>query len=173
MSEMTPRDQLPDELCWAEEGHASDIALTAIADGERAILPAAVVTHVERCPVCAGHLGHAALLSLHAADRLKDLTPGDRLSPPAERPVPIFAVALGMLVALLGALPTLLDLTSAPRDAGRALPLFGRGVAQLGRRLLEPGSTTSLVLVWSAALVLVAIAVCVVRLAPRKGEVSS
>ncbi|NVL83606.1 hypothetical protein HWN75_25860, partial [Escherichia coli] len=54
---------LPDDLVWAEGGHASDVVLTAIADGQIAIVPPAVLAHVDHCPSCTTHLGNAALLS--------------------------------------------------------------------------------------------------------------
>ncbi|MCA9590635.1 MAG: hypothetical protein KC657_35285 [Myxococcales bacterium] len=173
MSDKRPDHLLDDELCWAEGGHASDIALTAIADGELSIVPSEVRAHVDTCLTCSGHVGNAALLSLHAGERLADLAPADRLTAPERRPVPVMAIVVGLAVAFAGALPTLLDAMRSPGELGRAIPILGRGAALLGRRLLDPGGTAGLVLVWGAALLLIGVAIGIMRLAPRKEEVSS
>ena len=58
------QEHLPDELLWSDGGHASDIVLTAIADGQLEIVPPNARAHVETCTKCMQHLGNAALLSL-------------------------------------------------------------------------------------------------------------
>lgn len=179
----TPNDDLlPEDVVWAAGGHASDVSLTAIADGQLAILPPLVLAHVHACATCATHLGNAALLSLHtgremaiAAHAPRDVL-GEAHAVAAERaPVPRLPVVLGLLVAVLGLLPTLLDAPSelggARTFATRTVPMFANGLGTLARRLLEPGSTVGLVLTYGAAALLLLMAVALVRLLPKK-EVS-
>ncbi|MBX3202345.1 MAG: hypothetical protein KF894_29725 [Labilithrix sp.] len=164
-----PEALLPDELVWAGGGHASDVVLTALADGQRAIVPEAALAHVERCTICATHLGHAALLSLHAGAEIAARAEHDRVL--ARRPLPRLAIALGLAVAALGLLPSLLD-----ADAGastvrtlvtRDVPLFLAGLGTLARRLAEPGSSAGLVLTYATAALLVLTGLAVVRFLPR------
>lgn len=162
-------EHLPEDLVWAEGGHASDIVLTALADGQLAIVPLPVRTHVEGCRACAMHLGNAALLSLHTGNELTVLA--SEADAAAQMPLPRFAIAAGLAVAFLGLVPSLVDphgfkgaLTFATHD----LPLFANGFGTLLRRLLAPGSTSSLVVTYGAALLLVSTAVAVVRLLPKK-----
>ncbi|MBX3262924.1 MAG: hypothetical protein KF782_24820, partial [Labilithrix sp.] len=91
-----PVEELPDELVWAAGGHASDVVLTALADGQRAIVPEAARAHVERCATCTAHLGHAALLSLHAGAEIGAGAEHERAL--ARRPLPRLAISLGLAV---------------------------------------------------------------------------
>jgi len=160
---------LPDELLWADGGHASDVVLTALADGQRNIVPTAVWMHVEHCSVCTTHLGHAALLSLHAGAELAAKSEVERATVP--RPLPRLPIALGLAVALLGLLPTLLDhdggLSTVRSFVTRDMPLFVRGLQTLAHRLSEPGSSAGLFLTYAAAVLLVAMAVAVIRILPN------
>ncbi len=61
---------LPDDLAFDESGHASDVALSALADGQVAILGAKLHAHVDGCAVCTARLGEEALLSAHVGDAL-------------------------------------------------------------------------------------------------------
>lgn len=163
---------LPDDLVWAEGGHASDIVLTALADGELAIVPLPVRAHVEGCRACAKHLGNAALLSLHTGNELALLASEADAS--AQKPLPRFAIAAGLAVAFLGLVPSLIDphregaFKGALAFATHDLPLFANGFGTLVRRLLAPGSAASLVVTYGAALLLVSTAVALVRLLPKK-----
>jgi len=164
-----PSELLPDELLWAEGGHASDVVLTALADGQRDIVPPPVRAHVERCTVCMTHLGHAALLSLHAGAELEARAAHDRA--PARRPLPRLAIALGLAVAALGLVPSLLDaggeVSALQSFATRDVPLFLKGLGTLARRLDEPGSSAGLFLTYAAAAFLVAAGVAIVRIFPK------
>jgi hypothetical protein len=163
---MNNRELLPDELLWADGGHASDVVLTALADGETAIVPPLVRTHVDGCTTCTAHLGHAALLSLHTGAQLARAKPLKDTS--AERlPLPRLAIALGLAVALVGLLPSLLH-GDATRWAVKDAPMFARAIGTLLRRLPEE---TSLVFMYGGSLVLVAMGFAIVRLLPKK-EVS-
>ena len=163
---------LPDELLWAEGGHASDVVLTALADGQAAIVPAAVQMHIERCTVCTTHLGHAALLSLHAGSELAATAEHERAT--ARQPLPRLAIALGLAVAALGLLPTVLD---PGVEAGalhtfvtRDVPLFVGGLRTLAHRLGEPGSAAGLVVTYAAAVLLVGMGIAVVRVLPNNAR---
>ena len=159
---------LPDEVLWAEGGHASDVVLTAIADGQASIVPSTVLTHVDRCTTCTTHLGNAALLSLHTARDLAALVKVKKAE--ARRPVPKLAVALGLTVAVVGLVPSLAD--SRHLDLHLFLthdvPLVWRGLSTLGQRLAPPGSSTSLFLTYGLGLFLIAFGFALVRFLPKK-----
>jgi hypothetical protein len=165
---------LPDELLWADGGHASDVVLTALSDGQTAIVPAPVRAHVERCTVCTTYLGHAALLSLYVARELEARAEHERST--ARRPLPRSAIALGLVVAVVGLLPTVFDLALEPSGlrnfATREVPLSLRGVSTLVHHLDRPGSAVGIVVTYGAALLLLAMGFAVARLLPKKKEAS-
>ena len=177
MTNRTKEDFLPEELVWAAGGHASDVVLTAMADGQLDIVPPLVLTHVEGCRACTTHLGNAALLSLHAGREMAFLPSRaePRVAETATRqPLPRLAIVLGLAFAVLGLVPTLLD---APSELGGAkalaskLPMFVNGAGTLGRRLLEPGSPVGPTLTYGATALLLIMAFALLRLVPKK-EVS-
>lgn len=160
---------LPNELLWADGGHASDIVLTALADGQQEIVPDAVLAHIERCTTCTTHLGHAALLSIHAGAELVAGREHERLT--ARRPLPRLAIALGLAVAAVGLLPSVLDGTgdvAAVRTfVSHDIPLFLKGIGTLARRVNEPGSSAGLLVTYAAAGMFVLMGFALVRLLPR------
>jgi hypothetical protein len=167
-------DFLPDELSWAAGGHASDVALTAIADGQRAIVPPAVLAHVEACTACTTHLGHAALLSIHAGAELAAARQHAHLT--ERRPLPRLAIALGLAVAAIGLSPSLLD----GRDASalrmfvtRDVPIFVRAFETVARRLDEPGSAAGLAVTYATATMLVLMGFAIVRILPKNQKETS
>lgn len=156
---------LPDELLWAEGGHASDIVLTALADGQASIVPPKVRAHVEACPTCATHLGNAALLSLHVGQELTAEARAEAV--PDRLPLPRLAIAFGLAVAALGMVPSLLA-GDASRFATRDVPLLARAIGTLVRHV--PDDAT-LVLTYGGSMLLVLMALVATRLLPKK-EVS-
>jgi hypothetical protein len=172
-SNKKPGELLPDELLWAEGGHASDVVLTTLADGELHLVPPLVRTHVEHCTACTTHLGHAALLSLHTMRELEVRAEHERAV--ARRPLPRAAITTGLLVALLGLVPSLFDAAGQPsafrRFAMRDVPLSLHGLGTLVRHLDAPDSPLGLVVLYGAAVLLVSMGLAVVRLLPKK-EVS-
>lgn len=156
---------LPDELLWAEGGHASDVVLTALADGALDIVPPNVRAHVETCTACTQHLGNAALLSLHAGSELGALREHEAALDGARRPLPRLAIVLGLAVALLGLLP---EIGSISIFLTQDLPLLASGAGTIGNRLVEPGGPVGLVLTYGTAVLLVAMGFAVVRLLPQK-----
>lgn len=163
-----PAEQLPNEVLWSDGGHASDVVLTAIADGETAIVPHAVRLHVERCATCMGHLGNAALLSLHVGEELAARATHEHALASMRRPLPRLPIALGLLVALIGLVPSLDEVGSLRVFLTHDIPLFLHGIGTLARRLFEPGSTTGLLVTYAAAVMLVAMGVAVARILPKK-----
>lgn len=167
-------DLLPDELSWAAGGHASDVALTAIADGQRAIVSPAVLAHVEACTVCTTHLGHAALLSLHAGAELAAARQHAHLV--ERRPLPRLAIALGLAVAAIGLSPSLLDggdVSALRAFVTRDVPAFVHAAGTLARRVDEPGSAAGLALTYATAAMLVLMGFAVVRLLPKNQKETS
>lgn len=165
---------LPDALLWAAGGHASDVVLTAMADGQVEIVPAAVLAHVDGCRSCTTHLGNAALLSLHTGREIAMVAREEDASDRRRAPVPRLFIALGLAFAVLGLVPSFVDAPSDPSGAkafAHDVPMFVSGLGTLGRRLLEPGSPIGLALTYGAAFMLVVMGFALVRLLPKK-EVS-
>lgn len=174
MKKQTPREELlPDDLLWAAGGHASDVVLTAMADGQVEIVPPHVLAHVDRCSTCTTHLGNAALLSLHAGREIAMVARAAEVS--ARAPLPRLAIALALVAAVLGLVPSLLDtrtdIGSAKTWAFHDVPLLVNGLRTLGHRLLEPGSALGMGLTFGAAALLALLGFLVVRFSPKK-EVS-
>jgi hypothetical protein len=165
---------LPEELVWAEGGHASDIALSTLADGQAAILPDGVLRHVHACASCTQHLGHAALLSLHVARELDTLAEHERALVTARRPLPRMAIALGLAVAVLALVPSAGDLGSFASLWGRA-SVAARVARTVAHAVLSPSSPLGVLVTCGTAAALVVSALVVVKLLPRlpRKEVSS
>lgn len=163
-------DVLPDDLSWAAGGHASDIVLTALADGQVDIVPVKVREHVEHCTVCTTHLGHAALLSLHVGD---ELAAGRREPVAARRPLPWPAIISGLAVAVLGAIPSLLDAPSLNRTLlARELSVLLRDGSALFR-WVAPDSAASLPFLYGATILLVAIGLGVAKTVSKSQKEAS
>ncbi|HRG97236.1 MAG TPA: hypothetical protein PLR99_13375 [Polyangiaceae bacterium] len=165
----TDEASLPEDLLYAEDGHASDVVLTCLADGEDALVPAALRAHVLACEDCGAQLGNAALLSLRADDAVRGYVaarPRPAHSPGLER-----ALALGFLVAVLSAAPRLASLPEELPRVGRALALGGPSYLRLLREAAWLGAHAArergLWLSLFASLALVACAVWLARARAR------
>ena len=91
------REHLPNELLWDGIGdgngdgsrpHASDLALSAFADGEESLLTSEVVLHLHTCNECAMRLGETALVTrgvTHAVQSVKPWLPAEMVGPARER----------------------------------------------------------------------------------------
>lgn len=112
---MHDEEKLSRDLVWQADGHLTEIAITAMADGEQAILPQEAVAHANACDACADALGKAALLSLRAGEALREMggagvvvVPAP-ITRPAEAPEapkpPIAAIGAAVLLAAIGAAP--------------------------------------------------------------------
>jgi hypothetical protein len=127
------REQLPHELLWdeiaGEDGgslprkHASELALSAFADGEESLLSSEVVLHLHTCSDCAMRLGETALVTrgvTHAVQSVKPWLPASMTSMtvPASgaqrkrspQPVPWAAVLAALALTAVGSAPAVLAL---------------------------------------------------------------
>lgn len=180
---MNDDDKLPLELLFEDDGHLSEIALTAIADGQEAIVAEQAHAHAAHCDACIHRLGEAALLSTSLSDALREM-PARELAPtplPAlaararisDNPLaqaalrlPLRAIAIGLAFALLGALPVLMRLPILLGDAGVIAQRGAPIVLHNGIALLRSGGGLDralLVLTFGSAFVLIAAALLVLR----------
>ena len=154
---------LPRELVW-DGAHVSELAITAIADGQETILQHDAVEHAEACEWCAGRLGRAALLSAAVGQAVALAKPQrgaatSSRAPARVQPGPWGALVLGVAAALLAALPSLPHLASNVLEAlsfGRAFSTHGVPVLVRGGFVLAnsegAGRALALATVVSAAL---------------------
>ncbi|PKN48616.1 MAG: hypothetical protein CVU63_04515, partial [Deltaproteobacteria bacterium HGW-Deltaproteobacteria-20] len=61
---MSDQEMMPIDILWQDDGHVSDVAVDALADGQEAIVPLPVRDHVNECELCAGRFGEAVLLAM-------------------------------------------------------------------------------------------------------------
>jgi hypothetical protein len=169
---------LPHELVWQDDGHLSEVAIVAIADGQ-GILPKEALAHVDACEPCTKRLGEAALLSAHVAGALVALDPAaaSRARGKATalaRPLPGLAIGAGLGVAALGAAPWLAGLPSwlprVPILFAHVLPVFAR-TGFLALRAVAQGSQATVGLSCASMVVLCLAGFAVSRLTPREGVV--
>lgn len=152
---------LPEELLWAAGGHASDIVLTALADGEHAIVPPPVVAHVQQCTACTAHLGNAALLALYTQAELAARHEHDTL----RRPLPRVPIALGLVAALIGLVPSLGDLE--PAVFLHDVRLYLEGLGTLARRANSPSSAVGIFVPWIVASLLIGLGFAIIARFPK------
>lgn len=125
------RDMLHSSLVWDQDGCLTEIAQSAIIDGESALLPQQACEHAETCESCMHSIGLLAQQSLEIDSALKQLQPSylpQRASqsgvrrPLRLRQWPLTELGLALVIALLGQLPTLQALRpSGIRNALKAL----------------------------------------------------
>jgi hypothetical protein len=186
-----PSTVLPDDVAFEGDGHASEIALAALADGEVSILGPAVAAHVDGCDSCTARLGEAALVSAsvgdalrlraaeitYAADIVRVPARPRPLPPRRERQLPLLAMAAALIVALVASGPSFVDPTGAPRwYAWVKVPLSvaGRLARLVWRGAWHPSSTTA-TLQWVASAVFLVVAIVIAARAtkaPIQGEAS-
>ncbi len=163
--------KLPDELVWDQGGHLSEIALTSIADGQESILPEAAAAHFGSCSACMQSMGNAALLSTRVAGLIAETSATASAAQPSGQvatfPIPVSAIAAAVLLAAVGALPSITDLPMWISEASflftRTIPLFFRSGIALVR---SSGSLSPAVSYACAALLLMA-GFAVTRAVPR------
>ena len=128
---MKSDEKLPRELVW-DGTHVTELALSAIADGETALVEDGAVEHVDACEWCAGRLGRLALLTEAVGHAVTQVRPASVSSRPPARvmPKPWRALGAGTAVAVLAGLPALAHLGSFV-DAVSAF--FAHGVPVLAR----------------------------------------
>jgi hypothetical protein len=168
---MKAPEQLPREIVWTADGHLSEVAMTAIADGEEAILPRDAFGHLGLCEVCAAGVEGAA--SLSAAVNRALTAPALAEVPqaaPRQLAFPVWAAALAMAVAGLATLPNLGVLRAWTARLGWALregtPMFTRHAASFLPHAWNWLPLMSL----TAAMLLLLVGLSVARFAPRALE---
>ncbi|MFO0564385.1 MAG: hypothetical protein U0263_01920 [Polyangiaceae bacterium] len=162
-------DELAHDLLWQADGHLTDVALTALADGEVALLSPAAASHAEECDACARRLGDAALFSTVLSEELAPV-----LLPVREpRQLPVAALLAAFALAIAGSLPVLIELPRWLLDVPRAVlvhtPLALRVAASFLKVISAAGP--SLLLVWvTTTLVLAGFGLWVARSGTRQVE---
>ena len=177
--------KLPRDLVW-DGAHVSDLGLTAIADGQEAIVPADAVTHAHACEWCTGRLGRTALLASAVGEGVREARPSLSSSPAGvsratSNASPWRALLLGCTVAVLAAVPSLPQLTSRLGSvlafgrivSSHGLPMLVRGITLASRGDVSQGLRLATV-VASVLLVLMGLAIARTRSrVPSERSVSS
>lgn len=169
---------LPNELLW-ENDHASELSLSAFADGEESLLSKEIVLHLHTCTACAMRLGETALVTrgvTHAVQSVKPWLPasmqarssGARTRAPAPQSVPWAAIFAALGLTAVGAAPTLMALPH--RVAALALSLLHAApvMSHSGVQVFQQGLGAE----WTQAMgvcaaLLIAAGVAVTRILPR------
>ncbi len=181
---MNAPPELSQDLIWQADGHLSEVAITALADDQRELLPAPAQQHVQECESCSERLGQAALRSLEVGQELAALyaetqpelvtsESTEKARQPVERrPLPKLALAAALFLAALGAVPATVDLAGSSgsllADLFRGVPLILAAAVRLWRSLAADGAVALTVLSCVAAIVLLAVGVFIARRQPRQ-----
>jgi hypothetical protein len=181
MTTMKPPHAL-DAWLFQPDGHLTEAALTAVADGEVELAPnEGPLLHLERCERCTQLLGQAALLSMAAGALVAEArAPAPAVAAPvvpasqkARRPVPFVAIAAAMAVALLTAGPSLMDAlhdVHAGVTEGVAMaPFLGRMALAIARVPLAEGPA-GLAVKLGSALMFLMIGLRLARSMSRQGS---
>lgn len=165
--------QLPHELLWTEDGHASDVVLTSLADGEHDIVPQDVRAHVAACTTCALQLGNAALLSLRTTDMLGTWREAELAA--LREPFPWRTFWLGLSVACAAAFvhfaQSPLRWLRMPFDVWDSVRVAARHAPALLKWQSAEAGPVWLLLTFSSATLCVALSVWVARQATHQGAV--
>jgi hypothetical protein len=187
-------DRIPESECFERDGHVSDVVVTCLADGERAIIPPAATAHVDACDACTTRVGTEALFSVGASNALLATLANEARAPLAvvalaprplaarrelasiapssrkRRPMPIGAIAAALCVAFLGALPGLTDTLRNLRvvipDYFHALPIWSHAIEAVLRSMMT--SRSGAVLRWITAAVFIGVGTLLARAMTRK-----
>lgn len=153
---------LDNSLVWDQGGHLSDVALNALVDAESALLPRSASEHADSCEQCALRIGQLAQLSLEIDSAFLDAgsahaphplhAPASHIALKPVRGWPVTELALALVLALLGQLPTL----QALNPAGIRHTL--KGVLHLSVQVIQhiAGTAFGASLPWVSATLLVA-----------------
>lgn len=167
--------KLGDELVFLRDGHLHDVALTAIADGQDAIVPETALAHLELCPDCTRRLSDQAWLS---ASLGAVLAPSGRNALAFDAPVNMGFPVLWVLVATaLAALGLFVDGSALGSSLG-ALPALVFHGSPIAIRTVErafatqAGQMLSLCLSIGTTVVLVFAGAFVARMPPKSPVVS-
>lgn len=188
-------DRIPESECFERDGHVTDVVVTCLADGQSAILPPAAEAHVDACDACTARVGIEALFSVGASSALLAAAaseaparivahapaPASSLAPRRElasivpssrkrRPMPFGAIAAALCVAVVGALPGLMDTLRNLRvvipDYFHALPIWSHAIEAVLRSMMQ--SRSGAVLRWITAAVFIGAGTLLARAMTRK-----
>jgi hypothetical protein len=155
---MNRHDVLEKELVWDESGHLSEIAKSALADGQDAILPADALAHFSACQPCAESVGEAALLSAELSAALVEQRA-------EQRSVPWIPIAAALAIAALSVVPMLsmarfwLEMSGA--FVAQGFRLLGHAAVDVAAHGFAP------TFYFASTAVLLAMGFAVARLMPR------
>ncbi|CAN5713083.1 hypothetical protein BH09MYX1_BH09MYX1_66940 [soil metagenome] len=93
---------------WNDDDHLTDAALSALADGQIAVIPADATTHAETCAPCSERLATLAILASEAQVVLAPVL-AERTR--TVRRFPVALVLAALVLAAIGAAPSLADRT--------------------------------------------------------------
>jgi hypothetical protein len=132
-------ETLPRSVVWEGE-HVSDLGLTALADGQDALLPEDASEHVDSCELCAGRLGRIALVSSAVGEAVRGAelaSAGQAERRPSSRPTatarPSWALAFGVVVAFVATIPTAHGPLPSASGAAHIIKVLLRGGVALAR----------------------------------------
>jgi hypothetical protein len=163
-----------------ELGHATDVALSALADGQDDIIPALVRAHVDSCERCGARMGDLAHQSVRADVWIHDARPVKEIAPETAAmdatKVPWKLVAAGLFVAFLG---SVFDLGASAGEKVQATvsffqnaPLFLRSLVSSFTHVAHEreGAIAALAMTASLALCAVTFVVARNRFIPEKSS---
>ncbi len=170
------KNQLPKEVLWDETSdgaHASDVALSTLADGEESLLSDDVIEHASSCDACALRLGSLALEThgvTNAVESVKPWLPAALLAPsiakkPASQPIPLGAIFAALGLTAVGATPAVLALPHRLAELLLTLQHAAPAVSHGGIQVIQQG--VGVAVMGACALLLVGAGVAVTRLLPR------
>lgn len=175
---MSTDEKLPLDLTWQPDGHVSEVALMMMADGEHALLVEGAVDHAAACDACSMRLGVAAMVSLRVTEELPAIAArhataeARALVKPAGRPLPVRAIAAGLLVAVVGALPALFTglpkVPSLASSALRMLLVICRSAAALVQGYASGSLGAAPLLTWLSAVLFLLAGISLARSMSRK-----
>ncbi|HQB46901.1 MAG TPA: hypothetical protein PLV85_25015 [Polyangiaceae bacterium] len=162
---MSEPRMIPSDILWQKDGHLSDVALDALADGQDALVPLCVREHANECEPCAIRLGDAFLLSAQARTLLQQQS--YRQIP---WPLSLPSLLTVLVLALLGALPSLGGFVAKAQNLAHTLsavvPNLTRALVVLSRS--EDMAHFIALVFLIAIVVLLAGAATIVRSLPRQ-----
>lgn len=143
---------LPEAIQRSADGHLSELALSALADGQAEVLSATTHLHVDECEVCQLRFADAVLEHAMAAEAALGMQ--QRLAVPSKAPWGWIVVAAALTLGVRGA--ELLD-TVGRHGVVRHVAHARRASALVARSLLAESSWMVTTCALAAAVVLVAV----------------
>jgi len=166
---MSTKDMLPWELIWKHDGHVTDEVVTAMADGEEAIVPVIALEHVAGCDACSRRMGEAALASARLGTGLA--VASAELRRPIRPRFPAGLVAAALVLAIAGMIPAALRAPAWLASTGAALvhdlPVLARTIALIARTVPQGLGSTLVVMGLGSAVILIAAGVGIARAMSR------